>query len=395
MPLVAASKHRVNRATSYQLIYSFRPQKNGIYPEAGLLDVNGTLYGTTASGGLSGKGTVYGIGTSGVPKVLYRFRGGSDGSEPQSALLNVNGTLYGTTAYGGSSNAGTIYSISTSGTESVVYSFKGGADGANPVAGLVDVNGTLYGTTSAGGGSGCYGGAGCGTVFSVGASGQESVLHRFTGGADGAVPVAELIDVNGVLYGTTAQGGKCGGKSGDCGTVYTITPAGTEKVLYAFRGGTDGEAPTAGLIDMNGTLYGTTYQGGQSGSDCGGSCGTVYQISPAGAEKVIYRFADGTDGAAPQAELIAVNGVLYGTTTGGGDVGSCFQFHGNCGTVFSVTTAGVETVLYRFVGGTDGWSPLAPLTNLNGTLYGTTVHGGVRDVCCHTYGYGTIFSVSP
>jgi len=59
------------------------------------------------------------------------------------------------------------------------------------------------------------------------------------------------------------------------------------------------------------------------------------------------------------------------------------------------TTAGFETVLYRFKGGTDGWSPLSPLTNVNGTLYGTTSNGGDHNTCCIWYGYGTVFALSP
>jgi uncharacterized repeat protein (TIGR03803 family) len=383
---------------SYQQLYRFRPQKNGTHTVAGLLDVNGTLYGTTRSGGSSGNGTVYSVSPSGAQKVLYRFHGGSDGSDPRSGLLDVSGTLYGTTANGGPSNAGTVYSISTSGGEKVLYSFKGGSDGANPVASLIDVNGTLYGTTGHGGGSGCNSNLGCGTVFSVSTSGKETVLHKFAGGSDGAHAFTELLDVNGVLYGTTAEGGICALYSGTgCGTVYSITTGGAEKVLYAFQDGSDGNNPESGLIDVNGTLYGTTAGGGQIGSQCeyGNTCGTVYSISTAGAENVIYRFADGADGAEPHADLIDVNGTMYGTTDTGGGTGSCFAPNGNCGTVYSITTAGAETVLYRFTGGTDGFSPVAPLTNVNGTLYGTTYYGGDRDRCCYAYGWGTVFALSP
>jgi uncharacterized repeat protein (TIGR03803 family) len=184
-------------------------------------------------GGLSGNGTVYSVRASGVHKVLYRFRGHSDGSWPSSGLLNENGTLYGTTRFGGSSNAGIVYSISTSGAEKVLYSFKGGSDGAYPIAGLIDVNGTLYGTTAEGGGSGCTSryNHGCGTVFTVTTSGRESVLYSFKGGSDGFYPAAELLDVNGLLYGTTVRG-----SCPPCGTVYTITPAGVEEVIMGFKG---------------------------------------------------------------------------------------------------------------------------------------------------------------
>jgi uncharacterized repeat protein (TIGR03803 family) len=386
---IAPSRSAAHRlSASYQQLFRFHPPKNGTHPTAALLDVNGALYGTTTTGGLSRKGTVFQISSSGVEKALYRFRGGSDGSDPESGLIDVSGILYGTTDQGGS-GSGMVYSVSTSGREKVLYAFKGGSDGAHPLAGLVDVNGTLYGTTSQGGGSGCTNTltSGCGTVFSVTTSGQETVLHRFAGGSDGEYPsVGDLIDVSGVLYGTTAQGGT------GLGTVYSITPAGVEKVLYAFQGqtsGTDGIFPVAGLINVNGTLYGTTLNGG-SFSSCSGGCGTVYSMSTSGAEKVVYRFTGGSDGDNPLAALIDVNGLLYGTTTSGGCCGNCALGTG-CGTIYSISTSGAETVLYRFAGGTDGFYPAAPLTNVSGTLYGTTELGGGG----HEYGTGTAFTLSP
>ncbi|MBV9263617.1 MAG: hypothetical protein JO324_04785, partial [Candidatus Eremiobacteraeota bacterium] len=238
-PMLPRAAHRTSSA-SYQQLYQFHRQWGGTHATGGLVNVNGTLYGTTARGGASGNGTVYSMTTGGAHKVLYRFRGGSDGSDPHSQLLDVKGTLYGTTAGGGSANAGTVYSVTTSGAEKVLYAFKGGSDGAVPMAGLASINGVLYGTTSVGGGSGCStsSSAGCGTVFSVTTGGEESVLHRFAGGSDGALPQAELLDVNGVLYGTTGIGGSCALSIG-CGVVYSITPSGDEKVLYAFKGGSD------------------------------------------------------------------------------------------------------------------------------------------------------------
>jgi uncharacterized repeat protein (TIGR03803 family) len=378
--------HHVGVAATYQQLYRFHPQNDGTHPSAALLDFNGTLYGTTTTGGSKGNGTVFSVSTSGAHTVLYRFRGIPDGRDPQSGLLDVGGTFYGTTAYGGSAGAGTVYTMSTSGAEKVLYSFSGGSDGADPQAGLIDVDGTLYGTTKFGGGGGCSssGQSGCGTVFSISTSGQEKALYSFAGGSDGAFPEAELIDVKGVLYGTTLSGGSYGG------TVYRITPEGAEKVLHVFQGGSDGDAPLSGLIDVKGMLYGTTFDGGANRCS-GDGCGTVYRISTTGAEKVLYSFA-GSDGESPQGGLINVNGTLYGTTAFGGV--RCFS-NVYCGTVYSITTAGAETVLYDFAAGADGWWPAASLTNVNGTLYGTTYRGGDRDKCCHIYGWGTAFSISP
>ncbi|MFY9883899.1 MAG: choice-of-anchor tandem repeat GloVer-containing protein, partial [Candidatus Cybelea sp.] len=272
----------------------------------------------------------------------------------------------------------------------------GGDDGSYPVSGLIDVNGTLYGTTNDGG-SGSFG-----TVYSVGTTGSEKVLHSFSGSGDGAGPAAGLIDVKGTLYGTTEGGGtaEC-----DCGTVFSITIAGVEMVLHSFAGSTgDGERPTSGLIDVNGTLYGTTSGGGKYGSQpgCGGGCGTVYAITTTGKESLVYDFTGSEvndDGSAPRADLVDMDGALYGTTSEGGeachDTLCACHFVGGCGTVFSVTTTGAETVLHRFTGGTDGALPIAGLLDVNGTLYGTTEHASSYHRHGGPRGPGTVFALTP
>jgi uncharacterized repeat protein (TIGR03803 family) len=261
-------------------LHAFGNSGDGVSPN-GLIDVKGRLYGTTSLGGdvpcyEFGCGTVYSVTTSGVEKVLYSFGLSSDGEYPHGNLIDVNGTLYGTTTSGGSSGNGTVFAITTLGKERIVYSFLGGSDGAAPEAGLFSIKGTLYGTTSAGGGSGC-GGRGCGTVYAIGASGFESVLHRFSGVGDGAVPMAPLVAVNGRLYGTTSAGGGSGCDDNGCGTVYSISTAGAESVLHGYgEGGLAGRNPMGGLIDVGGTLYGTTSAGG---SEKGRGVGTVFSIS--------------------------------------------------------------------------------------------------------------------
>jgi uncharacterized repeat protein (TIGR03803 family) len=181
-------------------------------------------------------------------------------------LVDLNGTLYGTASGGGKYGQGAVFSLSTSGGEKLLYSFKGGSkDGADPEGGLNAVKHTLYGTTARGGAHGD------GTVFSITPTGTETVLHSFTG-SDGNFPLATLLNVNGTLYGTTSSGGAYG-----YGTVFSITLSGHETVLYSFSGppsgGFDGAHPESGVIDVNGTLYGTTYLGGADGT------GTVYSIT--------------------------------------------------------------------------------------------------------------------
>jgi uncharacterized repeat protein (TIGR03803 family) len=379
----AALVNHMNRS-SYQVLYRFRGlDTHGANPVAGVISVNGTLYGTTEFGGDGcrtsrdsyGCGTVFSVTPRGPEQVLHSFSNEPDGDAPVGGLVDMNGTLYGTTYNGGASGDGTVYSISTSGAEKVLHSFTGRADGAQPVASLIDVNGVLYGTTSLGGtpASGCY----CGTVFSVTKSGKVKVLHAFSGNGDGISPQAPLVDVSGTLYGTTSYGGSSG-----YGTVYSIGNSGVEKVLHSFEDGSDGAYPGP-LIDVNGTLYGTT-QGG--GSDCG--CGTVYSITTTGTEAVLYAFTGGSDGKYPQDGVIDVNGTLYGTTVNGGGSG-CFGSYG-CGTIFTVSTAGIETVLYRFASVFGGLEPQTPLLNVNGKLYGTTVSGGAK--CAIADRCGTVFA---
>jgi uncharacterized repeat protein (TIGR03803 family) len=265
----------------------------------------------------------------------------------------------------------------------VLHVFGGGADGFYPVARLIAVNGVLYGTTPFGGT------AGRGTVFSVTTAGKERVVYNFLGGPDGSYPLANLVVANGVLYGTTQNGGTYAK-----GTVFSVTTNGVERVLYSFGNKKDGAAPSAGLIVVKGLLYGTTPAGGTKNK------GVAYSVTTAGTERVLYNFGtQKKDGSQPQASLTNLSGTLYGTTYAGGKKGK--------GTVFSVTTSGAEKVLYSFTGGADGGNPYANLTNalhsfgsgadgaapyaglivVSGKLYGTTVNGG-------QHGAGTVFRIT-
>ena len=294
---VVSESNSITTSGSESPLYSFQGGADGCAPIASLLDVNGTLYGTTTAGGTgtncptynyAGCGTVFSITTSGSESVLYSFQGGTDGSYP-AALIDVRGTLYGTTSTGSKHDpcpggCGTLFKVTTSGKERVLYHFKGLPDGASP-NGLTNVNGTLYGTTDAGGRSRCYGG--CGTVFKATTSGEESVLYRFQGGTDGSYPAINLslIDVNGTLYGTTQLGGTGSNcpplPVAGCGTIFKITTSGNERVLHSFHRPTDASYGGGVLIDVSGELYGVSAIGG-TGTNCSyGSygCGTVFKTS--------------------------------------------------------------------------------------------------------------------
>jgi uncharacterized repeat protein (TIGR03803 family) len=366
--------------------------------------------------------------TTGAETVLYSFcseQDCTDGWEVSGGLIDLNGTLYGATYSGGAERSkkclvgqigfcGTVFSLNpATGTETVLHSFSSyHKDGSQPAVGLIDVKGMLYGTTLSGGSytKNCGYGPngyllGCGTVFALDpTTGADRVLHSFQdNGTDGYDPSASLIDVNGMLYGTTETGGEhfgCGRIEGDgCGTVFSIDPkTGAETVLYSFcsqKKCADGAWPVASLIDVNGMLYGTTWYGGTNSNSelCGDGdgvvgCGTVFSLNPTtGKETVVYSFCSQkkcADGTLPKGGLIDVKGTLYGTTGLGGAYGG--------GTVFSLDpSTGKETVVYSFCSEkncTDGWLPSADLIEVKGTLYGTTDGGGAFEV-------GTVFAVTP
>ena len=205
-------------ADSETVLFNFVTYDTGIHPIAGLImDGAGNLYGTTGEGGAYGGGVVFAIDpTTGNETVIHSFGNGLDGSQPKAGLIDVRGTLYGTTVGGGSANQGTVFSVKLStGHERIVYSFRGGAtDAAGPQCQLLHRKGMLYGTTSSGG---KYSD---GAAFAVNrANGTETILHSFIGPPnDGDYPVAGLIEVGGALYGTTLDGGT----NNDDGTIYLV-----------------------------------------------------------------------------------------------------------------------------------------------------------------------------
>jgi uncharacterized repeat protein (TIGR03803 family) len=353
----------------------------GGHPSAGLLrDKAGNLYGTTKSGGAYNVGNVFKLAPDGTYTSVYDFNGSSDGAAPLSDLISdAIGNLYGTAQEAGSGNVGVVFKVAPDGTETVLHSFSGGADGSSPAAGVVmDAKGSLYGTTTYGGG--CHGGygPGCGIVFKITPDGVETVLHAFTDGSDGSSPSAGVIlDKKGNLYGTTGQ------SDASYGTVFEIKASGEFNVLHTFTQYNDGANPTGRLVrDTDGNLYGTTEVGPNNGNN---GCGTVFKLTPEGAETLLYTF-NGFDGCSPSAGLIRDHsGNLYGTTVYGG------TFSRGCGVVFKLSPDGQETTLHSFFPNfnIDGCEPLGELLRTkNGNLYGTTYSGGVGDL-------GTVFVVTP
>ena len=371
-------------AQSFRVLYSFTGGSDGAMPSAPLIaDSVGNLYGTTVGGSGCG-GTVFKLTPNGTQEVLHCFNG-SDGSEPFAGVTaDSAGNLYGTTY----APPGTVYKLAPNGTMTVLhtFSFENG-DGIMPFfAGVVaDKAGNLYGTTL------MFGANSQGTVFKVAPDGTETIVYSFKAGADGASPWGGLIEKAGKFYGTTAQGGGTGcWQSFGCGTIFRVAPNGDESVLYAFKGGSDGAWPIAGLIkDEAGNFYGTTEEGGGTGCSDGLGCGTVFKLAPNGVETVLYAFTGASDGANPYGGVVRDGqGNLYGTTYAGG--AGCSG--SGCGVVFEVSPNGVETVLYTFTGGSDGANPTAGLMkDGHGNLYGTASSGGQSG--CESYGCGTVFTL--
>ncbi|SRR5579862_285962 len=262
----------------------------------------------------------------------------------------------------------------------VLYTFAGyfpQKDGQGPAAGVVaDAQGNLYGTTFEGGANND------GTVFKLTPDGTETVLYSFAGTKDGRNPAGALVmDEDGNLFGTTGNGGGNGCTRSGCGTIFKIAPGGTETVLYSFKGTGDGAHPSSLLMDGAGNLFGVTNQGG---AGCAGNgCGVVFEFTSAGKLKTLYTFSGGDDGSNPDARLIAdASGNLYGTASAGGAFGQ--------GVVFQLSPAGVESVLYAFAGGTDGSRPFSGLLmGKKGALFGTTDAGGGSG--CGGSGCGVVY----
>ncbi len=318
-------------------------------------------------------------------RVLHKFRGyPKDGAGPRGSLvMDASGNLYGTTYYGGvGADIGTIFMIAPDGTESVVHSFGYGDAAGAPSAGLTpDTQGNFFGTDVGGTNS-------CGEVFEYTPGKGEQVLYVFSGAPnDGCMPTGTLlIDNDGTIYGTTQEGGLH-----NVGTVFKLSKE-KETIVHSFVAKrSDGWQPIAGLImDQSGNLYGTTRSGGGY-NECDGAqgCGTIYKIAPDGTESILFRFGDGERGATPFAGLfLDAAGNLVGTTVNGGAY-TCANSYG-CGTVFQLTPDGKETVLHAFTGKRDGDSPFGTLiADGAGNLFGTTAYGGRRSCGC-----GTVFGIS-
>jgi uncharacterized repeat protein (TIGR03803 family) len=364
--------YRIKKADgSFEIIHSFDSNcRFGCFPRAGvILSPDGFLYGSTASGGLNGVGTLFRIRLDGDSyRTIYDFKI-SDGVGPQADLILVpDGYLYGTTAAGGTSGLGTVFRVKINGSSFTTIHHFTGANGSVPQSQLVlATDGYLYGTTLSGGANDF------GTVFRVKPNGTSfNTIHSFTG-ANGAFPKARVTVSGDYVYGSTSSGG---GPS-QSGTLFRMKLDGSSfNSIYVFNG-SDGRSPSSPLIlAPDGFFYGSTLSGGT------GDRGTIFRInSDATIVEIVYAFSDCSEICAPQ-NVTLVDGYLYGTAGGAGasDPGAVFRVMPN-GSSFSV--------VHEFSFCEGGCYPQAgTILAADGFLYGTTISGGPS-------GFGTIFKIKP
>jgi uncharacterized repeat protein (TIGR03803 family) len=310
--------------------------------------------------------------------VLYSFASQADGGYPNGALVqDAEGNLYGTASEGGSFSActygcGVVFKLAPDGTETVLHAFTGGADGSTPVAGILrDSSGNLYGTTTFGGSTHARCHRGCGVIFKLTPEGTETVLHTFNDGTDGAYPQSALIaDAQGNLYGTAQSDPPT--TLQPCGLVFKLTPANSLTTFSICN-----VQNLSGLVrDSLGNLYGTSTLGGSFG------LGTVFEVTADGQTNILHSFAGGaSDGTTPIASLVLdPNGNLFSPTFSGGPY--------SAGTIFELNSQEKEKVVYSF-NISDGLYPHGGLIrDSQGNFYGTTENGG-------GYGSGEVFQLSP
>jgi uncharacterized repeat protein (TIGR03803 family) len=358
---------------------------NGYSPENVSLvqGLDGNFYGMTIYGGTNGRGNVFKVTSGGTVTTVYSFcsqTNCTDGEFPMAGLaLGTDGNVYGTTYYGGTGacqyGCGTVFKVTPEGILTTLHSFNGYPDGSAPLYPLIQgTDGDFYGTTDSDGEN-------AGTIFRISPGGMFKTEHAFDARKSEPANGPLLQASDGNFYGTTGGGGEA--------SVYRLTPAGVFTTVFTFDLEGIGSDPVGGVVQgTNGNLYGTTNYGGTS-TNCDGGCGTVYELTLQGALTSLLSF-DATDGAYPYGPLIqATDGNLYGMTTGGG-TGPCVDNYGisGCGTIFQITPAGALTTLNYFTQAEGGGTNAGGLLQgTNGEFYGTTAGGG-------TYQFGTVFSLN-
>jgi uncharacterized repeat protein (TIGR03803 family) len=385
-------------AQTYNILHNFGGiGKDGYAPLTDLVFGSNTLYGTTASGGTNGNGTIFKINTDGNGYGILRSL--TNSPSPAGGMVLIGNTLYGTMYTGGSANNGSIFKINIDGTGyTELHSFSAtvptiwgtNSDGNRPQGDLVADGDMLYGTAQ-------YGGTnGSGTIFKINTDGSQFTVIKTlsatylgtnnVGGnplvsgtnTDGARPLGSLILYGSTLYGTTYHGGISSN-----GVVFAIQTDGSEyKVLKYFSGisaaigagtNSDGAAPIAGLTLRGDTLYGVAVGGGA------GAGGDIFKLKTNGTCFVnLHNFLP-NDGFFPRNTLLLDGGTLYGTTGAGG--------LSNNGTIFMVRTNGADFKILKNFNMSIGAQCDSKFVLNSNMLFGTAVNGG-------TNGGGVVFGLT-
>jgi uncharacterized repeat protein (TIGR03803 family) len=304
-------------------LHNFNAATEGSQPNDMLaVDPQGNVYGTTQGGGTFGGGTIYEFTTARALKVLHAFDATvGDGATPLQGLVRSStGALYGAAAGGAISTNGSVFEINPAGGYATRYRFLSQGDGHCPFSSVaVDSKGYVYGTVVGNG----FGGDPNGAVWKLSMQGKLTPLYVFKDGDDGEYPdQAPIVDTAGNLYGTMITMNN----SQYAGAIWKIDTKGTFSIVHQFTGMADGFGPNGPLIiNTDGNLYGTTQSGGGTAASPG--YGTVFQLTPAGVFKTIHTFT-GTDGSNPTGTLAHDStGAIYGATTGnsGGTGGTVYK----------------------------------------------------------------------
>ena len=348
-------------------IFGF-PNPYGHNPNGPLLRAaDGNLYGTLASGGTFGFGSIFKMTPDGSAlTVLHAFSAGGDGASPQGRLAQAgDGSILGTTNLGGSSGFGTVFRLKPDSSLEILHSFNA-TNGAYPGSGLIRATDSNF-----------YGTVDLPTsfirtaIFRIAIDGSFAVVHVLDSKTEGsdAAGSGVIQGSDGLLYGAASSGGIA-----NSGTVFRMSLDGRVSVVEAFLGNPEGVSPGLQLQTSDGSLYGVA-DGGLFNR------GIVFKMTTGGALTVLHTFAGGpTDGTAPTALIQGADGQFYGTTESGG------QF--DMGIVFRMTSDGTMTLLHSFAGGlADGAKGGFLVQGRDGNLYGATKEGGANEL-------GTAFRLS-
>jgi uncharacterized repeat protein (TIGR03803 family) len=382
-PMIVALGAVPAQASDFRTIHVF-PPAGDIATGSLIYDGAETLFGTADSSQEQSFGSIFKLSlSSGQVATEYAFTNGADGANPSGAVSLMNGKIYGASRNlaNGISVNDLLFAIDVkSGAVSDLYKFGDGMQDGGFASNIVAMKNAVYGTALVGG---AYG-LGMVYKFDV-ATGTQTVLHAFSGALDGAYPGAVVLARGNTIFGTTSAGGSgC-----NCGTIFAVNAhTGAETILWRFPSGSGsgaGSNVVGGLTIEHGVLYGTTYGVGDvvGVSDAAANAnvyGSVFKLDlQTKVFTTLYQFTGKTDGANPAGPLVSRGGILYGTTSGGGDPAT------SCGVVFALDTAtSVETVLHTFMPATDGCAPFG-LTFAQGAYYGTT------SALASGFAYGSLF----